>query len=143
MTRTRSLLLLGAAVLTACTGASDPPAATVYGLQAPVVLQNEHVRFEILEESLALFEDGSAWRGYRMRVDYASPAGRDTTLEGGEEYLFAVEGTRIELFAECNDTASCAPGPHLWGEVTGDGLLLHSFFDPDVELRYARRTVGD
>jgi hypothetical protein len=141
MLRIRTAALLACAALAACSGGITPPPAPsdVFTLTTPAVLENEVVRIEIQSDLLSLYADGTARREYRQRMDYVSPAGRDTTLEYRSDYTFArTDGSTLTFASVCDDTALCAPPPHLWGQQTAAGLELRSHFDPDVVLRYRR-----
>lgn len=144
MIRNRAAVLLACAALVACGGpATLPDVAVRFTLEPPAVLQNEVVRIEILSETLLLFGDGTAQRLYRQRMDYVDPAGRDTTLEYQSDYTYRIEGFGITFASVCNDTALCAPPPHLWGQRTATGLELRSHFDPDALLRYRQELLPD
>jgi hypothetical protein len=137
-------VMLACAALAACAEpATLPDIVARFTLEPPAVLQNEVVRIEILSETLVLFDDDTARRTYRQRMDYVDPAGRDTTLEYQSDYTYRIEGFGITFASVCNDTASCAPPPHLWGQRTGGGLELRSHFDPDAVLRYRQELLPD
>ncbi len=124
----------------ACRSATDVDAAARYALDVnpPVVIQNSVVRIELLQDRLDLNEDGTARRELTQRLDYVSPAGRDTTVSFDEDYVYRIEGSRIEMEAVCPPNALCAAPPHVWGTVTADGLELRTLMAPDVVLTYHR-----
>jgi hypothetical protein len=141
MTRTPAAFLLTCIVLAACSGSvSAPPVPSeLFTLQAPTRLENESLRIDILSDILAFYPGNIARREYRQRLDYVSPQTPDATENVEVNYGYQVTGDSIAFNAECNDVAAdCAPGPHLWGRVTAEGLELHVPFDPDAVLRYRR-----
>jgi hypothetical protein len=144
MIRNRAAAFLACIALVACAQPATLPERTaIFTLTPPAVLQNEVVRIEILSETLTLFDDDTALRQYRQRMDYVDPAGRDTTLEYQSEYTYRIDGMSITFASVCNDTALCAPPPHLWGQRIGNGLELRSHFDPDAVLRYRQELLPD
>lgn len=137
--RTFATLLLSCAALSACDGSATGPAPVgVYLLAAPVVLEHEAVRIEILEETLTLHADRKAVREVRQRVDFVNPNLPDETSEHRWEYTYRVDGSSITLAAECGPLALCAPPPHAWGALSTEGLELHVLEAPDAVLRYHR-----
>jgi hypothetical protein len=140
MIRRLAALALLCSAASACDSATDADPAARYALvvNPPVVIQNESVRIELLQDRLALNEDGSARREVTQRYDFVSPAVRDTTETFVETYHYDVNGATIELTALCPPNALCIEGPHLWGRVTADGLELRTHLDPDVVLAYRR-----
>lgn len=137
--RIAALALLCSAV-SACDSATDVTPAARYGLDTdpPVVLANDVARIELLRDEFQLDGDGKARRELTQRVDYVSPGIRDTTVTYNEQYFYRVDGRTIEMEALCPPDALCAPPPHVWGRVTGEGLELRSLVAPDVLLTYRR-----
>lgn len=140
MIRRLAVLALLSSAVAACDSTTDVEVAARYALDVspPVVLENDLARIEVLSDELRLNEDGTARRAVTQRIDYTSSALRDTTESWTEEYLYEVDGTTIEMGALCPPNALCAPPPHAWGRVTGDGLELHMLSHPDVVLTYRR-----
>lgn len=127
--------------LAACEGLGDPAdleVGFVLDVEPAVVLESGSVRAQILEERLWLETDGTARREIKEHIDFPSPGPRDTTVTYEEEYAYEVDGTTIELMARCGPLALCAPGPHLWGQMTSEGLELRWLRDPEVVLSYQR-----
>jgi hypothetical protein len=140
MIRSLAAVVLACAALAGCSGGVTPPPVPIdlFTLSAPTVMQSQSMRIELQSDVLSLFAGGVGRREYRQHVDYVSPELRDGTVDVREEYGYRIQGTTLELFAECNDTGNCAPGPHMVGEVTASGLELRTTFDPGVVLRYRR-----
>jgi hypothetical protein len=139
MIRNLAAIALASVALLGCESTSEPPRATdVYSLQPPAVLDIYEGHLEILNETLFLFADGTARREFRQRYDFNSPTQRDTTVRQEQEYTYELRGNRIELTFECPPNALCIAPPHLWGELTADGLELRWHVDTDVPLRYRR-----
>lgn len=140
MIRSLAAGLLACAALAGCSGGVTPPPVPIdlFTLIGPTVMQSQSMRIELRSDVLSLFGDGTARREYRQHVDYVSPELRDGTVDVREDYGYSIQGSTLELFAECNDTGNCAPGPHLFGEMTTSGLELRTTFDPDAVLRYRR-----
>ena len=141
---TFATFLFSCAALAACDGsATGPSPAGVYSLTAPTVLENWSVRIEILEETLTLYDDGTAVRDLRQRISPREGGLPAETRDERWEYTYEIDGASIELAAECGPLALCAPPPHAWGELSGTGLELHVLENPDAVLRYQRVSPPD
>jgi hypothetical protein len=102
----------------------------------PVVLQWESVRATILADTLRVRDDGRTSRRVITHYDYATF--RDTTVHTYISYLHRKKGFRVELEYLCPPNALCTPPPHLWGNVAGQALVLHTAEDPRPALHYRR-----
>jgi hypothetical protein len=143
----RSLVALAVlcSALAGCEGIGDPEdlvASYTLDVDPAVVYVQDQVRVQVMEDRFWLREDGTADREIVERIDYPSPGPRDTTITRDEEYRYETDASMdvsaIELTAVCDPRALCVPGPHLWGQMTREGMELRWLRDPDVLLSYRR-----
>ena len=127
--------------LAACEGL-DPPATQgesfALDVDPGVVYNTDEVRIHIMEDRIWLQDDATAQRQVVEHLNFSSPAQRDTTVTHYEAYRYSRDGAAIELTAVCAPNALCIAGPHLWGQMTSEGMELRWFRDPEVLLSYQR-----
>lgn len=102
-----------------------------------VWVENEHVRVEVLADTIWLYEGGTGVQHVTRRV--ALPGGETQTNPDQHRFTYAIAGDRIEISIECVDVviraASCVAPPHAVGEVLDGGMRLFTFEDHEVLYR--------
>lgn len=127
--------------LAGCEGAASPAnpgESFALDVDPGVVYNTDEVRIHIMEDRIWLRDDATAQRQVVEHLNFSSPAQRDTTITHYEAYRYFRDGAAIELTAICDPRALCIAGPHLWGQMTSDGMELRWFRDPEVLLSYRR-----
>ncbi|HEX8692927.1 MAG TPA: hypothetical protein VF746_10935 [Longimicrobium sp.] len=125
-----------ALALAQCRGSVDPPELTglfvvesLNGTPLPATwVQGAWGRQEVLADTFWLFADGTGVEHVVERYVTTPPTVPDTRRrESRFAYTLGADGA-IEIGYECNDTggtqASCAPPPHLAGQVSESGMRL-------------------
>lgn len=88
----------------------------------------EHARYYILADTLTLAASGFGTEIRTTRVDYRDPAVADQESSAVAELHYELNDDRLRLSYRCGGPEiNCVPGPHAFGRMDGDELVLTAF----------------